>query len=67
MEQKVEKITRERLRSMQNGDVLTVECADGYDLDSQRNTAYALQSKEGCRYSCKATGLTLQVTRYGAD
>lgn len=67
METKVEKITRERLRAMQNGDTLTVECADGYDLDSQRNTAYAMGKMEQCRFSCKADGLTLQVTRYGID
>lgn len=67
METKVEKITRERLRAMQNGDTLTVECADGYDLDSQRNTAYAMSKMEQCRFSCKADGLTLKVTRYGID
>lgn len=67
MEQKVEKITRERLRAMQNGDVLTVECENGYDLDSQKNTAYAMQRMEGCKFSCMATGLTLQVTRYGTE
>ena len=67
MEQKVEKITRERLRAMLDGDTLRVECADGYDLDSQRNTAYAMQRMEGCKFSCKATGLTLQVTRYGTE
>lgn len=65
MELKVEKITRERLRNLANGDTLEVVCANGYDLDSQRNTAYALGSKEGCRFSCKADGLTLRVTRYG--
>ena len=67
MEQKVEKITRERLRAMLDGDTLKVECTDGYDLDSQRNTAYAMQRMEGCKFSCKATGLTLQVTRYGTE
>lgn len=67
MEQKVEKITRERLRALLDGDTLMVECADGYDLDSQRNTAYAMQRMEGCKFSCKATGLTLQVTRYGTE
>lgn len=67
METKVEKITRERLRTMQNGDKLTVECINGYDLDSQRNTAYAMGKMEQCRFSCKAEGLTLTVTRYGID
>ena len=67
MEQKVEKITRERLRAMLDGDTLKVDCTDGYDLDSQRNTAYAMQRMEGCKFSCKATGLTLQVTRYGTE
>ena len=67
MEQKVEKITRERLRAMLDGDRLRVECADGYDMDSQRNTAYAMGKMEQCRFSCKVDGLTLQVTRYGID
>ena len=67
METKVEKITRERLRTMQNGDKLTVECINGYDLDSQRNTAYAMGKMEQCRFSCKAKGLTLTVTRYGIN
>ena len=67
MEQKVEKITRERLRAMLDGDTLMVECADGYDLDSQRNTAYAMGKMEQCRFSCKAEGLTLTVTRYGIN
>lgn len=67
MELKVEKITREHLRAMFDGDTLKVDCADGYDLDSQRNTAYALGRIENCRFSCKAEGLTLTVTRYGID
>lgn len=67
METKVEKITRERLRTMQNGDKLTVKCINGYDLDSQRNTAYAMGKMEQCRFSCKVDGLILQVTRYGID
>jgi len=66
MEQKVtEKITRERLRTMQDGESVTVRCADGYDLDSQKNTAYAMQKMENCRFTCKTEGLTLTVTRYG--
>lgn len=68
MVQKVtEKITRERLRTLQNGEQITVKCTDGYDLDSQKNTAYAMQKMENCRFSCKAEGLTLTVTRYGID
>lgn len=67
MEQKVEKITRERLRAMQNGDTVMVDCKDGYDLDSQKNTAYAMQKMENCRFRCKVDGLTLSVTRYGID
>lgn len=65
MEQKVtEKITRQRLREMENGEQITVICADGYDLDSQKNTAYNMQKKENCRFTCKTDGLTLTVTRY---
>lgn len=67
MTQKItEKITRERLRSMKNGETLTVQCVDGYDLASQKNTAYAMAKLENCRFSCTADGLTLTVTRYDA-
>lgn len=68
MTQKItEKVTRERLRSMKNGETLTVQCVDGYDLASQKNTAYAMAKLENCRFSCTADGLTLTVTRYDAD
>ena len=59
-----EKITRDRLRQMGDGETVTVVCTDGYDMASQRNTAYAMQSMEGCRFTCKSEGLTLSVTRY---
>ena len=62
-----EKITRERLRAMQNGETVTVNCVDGYDLDSQKNTAYAMQKMERCKFTCKSDGLTLTVTRYDND
>lgn len=63
----VEKITRERLRAMRNGDTITTQCADGYDMDSQKNTAYAMQKMENCRFTCKSDELQLSVTRYGAS
>lgn len=62
-----EKITRERLRAMQHGETVTVNCVDGYDLDSQKNTAYAMQKMERCKFTCKSNGLTLTVTRYDND
>lgn len=62
-----ERVTRERLRTMKAGETLTVQCADGYDLDSQKNTAYAMKKLEGRRFSCKAEGLTLIVTCNGSD
>jgi len=66
MEQKTtEKITRKRLKAMKDGETVTVKCANGYDLDSQKNTAYAMQKMEGCRFTCKTEGLTLSVTRNG--
>lgn len=68
MKQKVtEKITRERLRTMQDGEQITVQCRDGYDLDSQKNTAYAMQKMENCRFSCQSKGLTLTVTRHDTN
>lgn len=62
-----EKVTRERLRAMRDGEEITVICKDGYDMDSQKNTAYALGRMENCRFSCKSEGLKLTVTRYGAS
>ena len=62
-----EKVTRERLRAMRDGEEITVICKDGYDMDSQKNTAYAMQKMENCRFSCKSDGLQLTVTRYGAS
>lgn len=68
MAQKVkEKITRDCLRAMKIGDTVVVQCKDGYDMDSQKNTAYAMQKMENCRFACKSDGLTLTVTKYGAS
>ena len=58
-----DKITRQRLRGMRDGETITVNCENGYDLDSQRNTAYFMQKMENCKYSCQTEGLTLSVTR----
>lgn len=63
MKKKAEKITREVLRAMQTGDTVTVQCADGYALESQKNTAYHFQKLENCRFTCKSEGLVLSVTR----
>lgn len=65
--EKTERVTRKRLRMMQDNEQITVTCANGYDLDSQKNTAYAMSKMEGCRFSCKSDGLVLTVTRYGID
>ena len=59
----VEKVTRERLRKMTDGETITVNCTNGYDLDSQKNTAYGMQKMERCKFTCKSDGLTLSVTR----
>lgn len=59
----VEKITRDVLRTMRAGQSITVQCADGYDLDSQKNTAYAMQKLIPYRFSCKSEGLTLTVKK----
>ena len=61
------RVTRDYLRAMQSGDSLTVTCADGYDLESQRNTAYQMSKLENCRFSCTTDGLTLTVTRNDTD
>lgn len=62
-----ERVTRGRLREMRDGDELRVTCKDGYDLDSQKNTAYAMGKIENCRFACKTEGLVLTVTRYSAS
>lgn len=62
-----EKITRERLRNLPVGESITVQCEDGYDLDSQRNTAYAMRKLENKLFSCVAEWLQLTVTRYEAN
>lgn len=66
MEQKkvTEKVTRERLRALRDGEAIMVIYKDGYDLDSQKNTAYAMQKMENCRFSCKVEGPILTVTRH---
>lgn len=64
MAEQIAKITRDRLRAMKDGQTVTVACADGYALESQRNTVYAFQRLENCRFTCKVTGLTLSVTRF---
>lgn len=50
---------------MKIGEAITVQCKDGYDMDSQKNTAYAMQRMENCRFACKSDGLTLTVTKHG--
>ncbi len=67
MQKTTERVTRERLRMMKNGESITVLCTDGYDLDSQKNTAYAMQKMERCKFSCKSAGLKLTVRRHGTD
>lgn len=65
--QNKDRITRKRLRALGNGDQITVQCIDGYDLVSQKNTAYGLGRLEKCKFACKSEGLTLTVTRYDAN
>ena len=67
MQKTTERVTRERLRKMKNGESITVMCTDGYDLDSQKNTAYAMQKMENCKFSCRSAGLTLTVSRNGTN
>lgn len=49
---------------MKSGERVMVQCANGYELESQRNTAYAMQKLENCRFCCTYDGLTLTVIRY---
>lgn len=58
------KITRDLLRSMPPGESVTVTCRDGYDLESQKNTAYQTGKLVNSRYGCSVKGMTLTVTRY---
>lgn len=52
---------------MAPGETITVQCANGYDLDSQKNTAYAMKKLEGRAFTCRAEGLTLTVTCNGIN
>lgn len=63
MEKNEERITRDILRTLRDGDAVTVECLNGYDMDSQKNTAYAMQRMLLCRFECRTQGLRLTVTR----
>lgn len=49
---------------MKDGDTVVVQCKDGYDLDSQKNTAYAMQ-KNGELPVCLQNGGT-NTNRYTA-
>jgi hypothetical protein len=49
---------------MAPGESVTVECIDGRDIESQKNTAYQMQKIVNSRYGCSVKGLTLTVTRY---
>lgn len=62
-----EKVTRKLLREMRNGEEITVACRDGYDMDSQKNTAYAMSKMENCKFRCKSNGLVLTVTRLNCN
>lgn len=61
------KVTRDLLRSMKPGEVITVDCLDGYDLESQKNTAYQFGKLVNSKYSCSVKGLTLTITRLNYD
>ena len=61
------KISRALLRGLTDGQSVTVVCRDWYELDSQRSTAYTTARLEGCRFSCRAMGLTLTVTRHDGE
>jgi hypothetical protein len=59
----MDKVTRNRLRSMMPGDSFSVTCSDGGDLESQRNTAYQFGKVINSKFSCRTEGLILTVTR----
>lgn len=63
MTENKEKITRARLKALRDGESITVECSDGYDIDSQKNTAYNFQKMVDAKFRCTVDGLTLTVTR----
>lgn len=68
MVQVKEKISRDLLRSMKDGEQVSVVCADGYDLASQRSTVHDLGTLENISFSTFKSGddgLTLVVTRNG--
>lgn len=59
----VKRVSRDVLRAMKVNTSITVVCRDGYDLDSQKNNAYATQRLIPYKFSCRTDGLVLTVTK----
>ena len=63
MNRRVEKITRDLLRSMEVGNSVTLVSPNGYAQQSAMTLAYNMRRLEDRRFTCKTDGLTLTITR----
>lgn len=62
---KVEKVTRNLLRDIKEGETVKAVLPDAKAIDSGKSTAYQLQNLLGCKFSVNAdyTERTLAITR----
>lgn len=63
MNKTVDKVTRDVLRAMEQGDSLTFSSENGYAIESAKSMAYMLQKLEHVRFTCRTDGTTLTITR----
>ena len=64
---KVERVTRDLLRDIKEGETVKAVLPDAKAIDSGKSTAYQLQNLLGCKFSVNAdyTERTLAITRLG--
>lgn len=63
---KTEKVTREDLRALHNGETRTFELPTFAAVQSAKSSAYLLGHLEGCRFSCTTdpANNSITITRY---
>lgn len=63
---KTDKITREDLRAMRDGQTLIFELPTPFAVESGKTTAYLLAKLDGCTFKCQRDleKCTLTITRY---
>lgn len=63
MNKTVDKVTRDVLRGMEQGDSVTFSSENGYAIESARSLAYTFQRLEKVRFTCKIDGQVLIITK----